>query len=1036
MTDMENRTKSVGQRALAAGIGSEIPDVTGQGGAPPETIPEISEENESAYWSLPFGAKYKGPDGVVRERRAVRDLRDLANVPGGEWYISPNGDRLLRPKYENIGLTGQTLYDMAINDRERRRVLERERGKDRVKQDELTGELYVETDDPGVRLKPGAALTAGRAAAMGLSMAAPVAGGVLGAIGGAPGGPILSGAGAATGAMGGQQVNRLLMSLAGVRDAELAEEVADLAYSGLAAAAGSGVGTGISRLAGRSAEGLAPSSSVATGVLVGRTGARNVPVEELKMAEELMREGVIVPPRATMPDIAVANVVVTDFERALRQRDPMLESAERFYENRARGIAEGATGRRVPESDSMLRARDSEPLAEIGDTAVRRALRDMDEADKRLESAYVPLIDTATERLTRTAEQYQSQLSRLRNAAEANRESAENIVSMSLRAIDKDIDTAFKTAGISPDNGDLFRLVGERFNSLSIAARERTNRMYAQARELGADVRPSLTYTVKEADGSTRMASLQDDARAFIAQLPEPYRNSSAVPEFVKRLTKLESGDVTFAELHELRSILRSRFDYGTPLPNIGDRPYREMEKLVDARLRDVGSAPQLRPAVEMLNQADAMYRRNAQRFGQTQIRDFIAKYRNGIQPNAEEVVSSLFRPGFNELIGEVRKIAGEPVFAALQAAHGREMIRSATTDAARGTVDLKALARRINDADADGVLEAVYGRRMSMRWRNFSDEIRAMQGTLDIGKIENTNLASILDQMRRQTAQADELAKADPLKGLADERKRLEREFADAKRTLSSERRADPLNFLSEGSVTGRAAASRILENADIMMAAYRKFGPESQEWQMLRDAAIERTLRREIGKSGGEELAADIAGRGNKALNDEVVKIMFPGNSYKDLQDLARYMSFWEKSRGGGNIGTRFAAGEMQINPENSMPLGLRIVFKSIPVLGKLGANEALKWYIDRIKRLTQNPEMVRRMREYIERGGEARSRALDFLFDADSARAAGAGAGVAVYETGSGLPERPNTVRPPADVVRPWRDVYQERYGVPTR
>ncbi len=147
----------------------------------PETDRLVSSKEEAE--SLPAGATFVAPDGtkhVVPYK--VQELEDLRTVPEGAEFVGPDGILRTNPKYEDVGFTTNTLYDMAANDKERRNALKRE---GTVKEDPL-GQLYVE-DEQGKRRKPrgfkeapGSYITSQAAPVVG-SIGGGIAGGVAGA---------------------------------------------------------------------------------------------------------------------------------------------------------------------------------------------------------------------------------------------------------------------------------------------------------------------------------------------------------------------------------------------------------------------------------------------------------------------------------------------------------------------------------------------------------------------------------------------------------------------------------------------------------------------------------------------------------------------------------------------------------------------------------------------------------------------------------------------------------------------------------------
>ena len=85
----------------------------------PKEKPRISTPEEAARLSP--GTAFIGPDEKERVvPYKVSHPQDIANVPDGADFVGPDGKLRQKPKYEGINFTAQTLYDMGVNDKERK----------------------------------------------------------------------------------------------------------------------------------------------------------------------------------------------------------------------------------------------------------------------------------------------------------------------------------------------------------------------------------------------------------------------------------------------------------------------------------------------------------------------------------------------------------------------------------------------------------------------------------------------------------------------------------------------------------------------------------------------------------------------------------------------------------------------------------------------------------------------------------------------------------------------------------------------------
>ena len=125
-----------------------------------------------------------------------------------------------------------------------------------------------------------------------------------------------------------------------------------------------------------------------------------------------------------------------------------------------------------------------------------------------------------------------------------------------------------------------------------------------------------------------------------------------------------------------------------------------------------------------------------------------------------------------------------------------------------------------------------------------------------------------IILRARAAAADAENLAKTDPLKAMNNEMRKVE---AAVKRELAATRKPDPLAFLNESTVGANKAVDRILGDPDLIVAASRAFpgGEKSSEFQLLRQVWTQRFLSETL--EPGERLAA---------TSKEIQELMFPGD------------------------------------------------------------------------------------------------------------------------------------------------------------
>ena len=88
---------------------------------PKPKLPTVNTPEEAARLSA--GQSFIGPDGKERVvPYKVARPEDIGNVPDGADFMGPDGKLRQKPTYQGIDFTAQTLYDMGVNDKERKRA--------------------------------------------------------------------------------------------------------------------------------------------------------------------------------------------------------------------------------------------------------------------------------------------------------------------------------------------------------------------------------------------------------------------------------------------------------------------------------------------------------------------------------------------------------------------------------------------------------------------------------------------------------------------------------------------------------------------------------------------------------------------------------------------------------------------------------------------------------------------------------------------------------------------------------------------------
>lgn len=923
----------------------------------PKAAREVQKEvmpvkigSDDDYEALNPGMRFIDPEGNVRTKAwTVTGEDDYDQVPEGAQYKDPEGQLRTKPAYENVDFTTHTLYNMAVNDKERRKIIERSYPKANIRQDP-TGD-FIAVDEDGKRYKPrrflgktGQLQDLGPAVAAG---AAPTAGAIFGEV---TGGPL----GAAGGGMVGQGFNDAMLQLAGVYDRSPGEEIMEAGKAGLVAGGGSMVGRGLGAATGAAggikglAEGGLPK---AANYFLGTDPAG------LEQAISLADRGVQVPPSGYAKEAPHIQNIVEVFDPAFRTQKPLLESAVAHYEKEGSNLL-GDLG--IKDAGSLSKPESAVELRPVGEALLSKAREASGAADAELERQ----IAAARGGLVPAPN--------LQKAAEESRRAAQTLIDQGYRDIQTTADQAVQLSGARRNSGDLWEMIGTKLQAVRRATQERASGMYRQADDLAGTHLPN-------SEGLAQIAN------EFAEQLPEEFERNQ--PALVRQLRAMagardENGNwirepipPTFGQLHNLRSQIRSNADFYRLNSDIKNGTYKFFAKRVDEVLHDENARPELRAAAQQLDRADRFYRENMRIYEANQIKAVMKGLESGEPADPKNLFKTVVKEGHGDLINRIREMVGPNLWSGVRAADIDEMFAASRT-ATPGVIDGREFARQIVDRYRSGLLEAVHGPEVGSRLLRQAEAIGQLDGKLDIPVRPGDQLGEVIRNARDVAKAAKAQAKQNPLAILNRDVVRMRNEWRRAK---SERLRADPLGFLYDPKIGAVEAAERILNNEDLLLAAAGRFGPDSVEFEMLKRAAAEKVLKGTL--TPGKNLAK---------MSPETQRILFPGTTLEQMQTLAKEMDFLMSSKAGQDTAKSMAAVSKVEHPWSSIlgrgagfvpgvvrfdPLGRAILTKYYAFWQKLTSNPAfLRWLEKGLKGDNVARETARQAAQKYMQGGGA--------------------------------------------------------------
>jgi hypothetical protein len=955
-----------------------------------KTPPSVTDT--ASYDAISPGMDYLDPKGQKRTKPyRVKDADEYAALPEGVPYLDPEGNARTSPKYEDLDFTTQTLYNMSVTDAERKKALERGYpGK--VKTNKQTGEMYVDEDGTlrrsrGYNKSPGSYIA---------SQAAPVIGSIAGEIGGAAGGTLVAPgpgtvggaiAGGGVGGAAGQAFNDAIMGLAGVYDRTGAEEAGGLALSGLFGAGGTAAGRGLAAAAPAIKGAVANVLPKAAADFLGATP------EGVEQASNLREKGTMVPPSAWAKEAPHIINISERFDPAFRTQDPLLQSATEHYEREGKEVL-GGLGADKAKIGKLTDPEAAVSTERAGEAVLGRTREELRQADENLRKALEARRADLTGSMQERIAAQESQTRQLETAAAEARKAAQGVIDAGFQEIDKTAQTAMDATKSGHNSGSLWQQVAEKIQKVRSGIMGRANKMYTEADELSGGLKPDIS-------------GLSERAGAFLEQMPEGFEKE--YPSIVKQLRdmagvqeldkegnptgawKKEPVQPTWAQLHNLRSAMRSNYNRLNLTPDVKQGTFKFFANRVDEILNDANAVPELQAAAKQLREADNFYRENMGAFNDKRIQAVVDGLDAGLPADPKVLFDTIVKEGRSDLTKKVAEMVGPNLWGGVKAADVRDMLEQSKS--VTGEIDGKRFVSQVLERYRSGMLEAVHGKEVSQKLLQQAQNIEALAGRLNIPVRPGDTIGDVINTAKQAADAAKVAAKQDPLGTLTKEMKGIERQLAATKQAArKSLKTNNALDFLYDESVGASEAVDKILGSEDLIIAAASKFGPNSPEFNMLRQTWAQKLLTGTLTPS--TKLAK---------VSEEVQRIMFPGVSLDQMKTLAKEMDFLMGTRGGmaSNMAGGLAAMSKVEHPWSSIPLG-KAAGKLIPGMDAAG-RYMLGKYFKTVTTLVNNPAFLR----WIEKGLKGDARAREMVRETVEQRmkiggAMGAGVGESQYST----------------------------------
>jgi len=1003
------------------------PSGLGMGGsAPPEKpLPRLKDLSEAQ--SLAPGDFFLDPSGTKRQRpydvKTPLDVERL--VPEGSHFRDPTGKVRLKPETEPLDIGAQVLYSMAGSDKARRQqALEYIYGRHAVKETP-GGDFLVQDIDNKRWLKPGKGLLGPAVGAVAESIA-PVVGsigvGMLGASVGATefgvGALPTAVLGAGSGAVAGEAFNDMILGLMGIKssDDETRRRMTEAATLGMA---GEGVGRAVGAV-------VPPALKAFTGLRKGVTEAATsgdilpraarfvlgAEGPETLQALEMTRSGTLVRPSAFMLEAPYLKKVIEEFDPVFRQQQPLRQSAAEFYERKGGELAGKLGINRTTPLLSPTAAVEVEPLG----IALKERLGDeVAVANDRLNQA-IAARKAAAQASAAEAQTFKStELSGLHTAENELRTTAQRIVDSGFSDVSKSVQDAMKAAGADQHPGALWTAAGDQLNKIHLGIETVSARGYNAGHAAAGPTPMALSPAVTE-------------ARTFLSTLPEGFE--SRFPALTKELETLSTPrgtgivgldgkeimrvpDITLEQAHNLRNLARAQTNRDMPYNDLLEGRRKHLAGIVNKWMHDPSQPPAVKAGVDIIDRWDTWYAKNIGRFDQEAVQTIAKKMKAGFVDDAPALAKLVLDPNSTVNRENVKKLLGPTLWKAVHAADVSRVIESSRD--ALGKVDSTTFARQVLDRARTKLWDESD---LGQRTIQLAKQVEAMapKGRIPLDAMPGDTVASLLQRANTFAAEAKQAAAVDPIKLLNQETTRIEAERAAAQKEMTAEFRKSPLNFLTEPTVGAIEAGERILNSPDLTLAVAHRFGTDSPEFRMLRQAYAEKLLQ--VGGGEGVGRAANML-HTLQRIPESVQQIVFPGVTKDEALTLAKNMSFLLGGTG-ETFGGGIAAAQRVLNP---VPELRHFSMEAAKVLSRVpGGNLAARLTIGKYYQIMTwaftHPKFVEWLAQGLEKGPVERETARKAFWEASGlGRDIGGavGAGVGVMNVDQAQPQGRRTARP---------------------
>jgi hypothetical protein len=277
---------------------------------------------------------------------------------------------------------------------------------------------------------------------------------------------------------------------------------------------------------------------------------------------------------------------------------------------------------------------------------------------------------------------------------------------------------------------------------------------------------------------------------------------------------------ISFGDAQRIRTILRERSDESALTRGATQGEFASLANAVDHSIQAAAKNPAAAPAVNMLNQADALYAKGIRRFNDATVKRLVNDMKAGLPPNPEEVAAKIVQPGQEARVKEIRNLVGPEAWKKVAGADYTNLITGATdeTGAVNGMKLLRSVTERKN------LMTEIYGARTANEITELAKQMAVRDGGLPISALAPGQIKTTLAAMHSEQAAFDNFMKKNALSVLTNPKANPERAYAWLVQPNNGTALSNAVKLLGDGSpqVTQlrQTALKQLMTNAKMSVA------------------------------------------------------------------------------------------------------------------------------------------------------------------------------------------------------------------------